>query len=334
VVTHDVHELPPGHTYDGQHLNVYYRLTKLPMLNDSPKKIAKELHRKLVSAVEKYARCGCIGAWLSGGLDSSVMASLARPYSQPFYTFAAGMPGSPDIKYARCVAEFIQSDHHEIIIKINDLLTALPEVIYHLESFDAWLVRSSIMNYVVAGLAAQYVSSVFSGEGGDELFAGYDYLKYFDPSELVDELIDITARLHNTALQRVDRCSAAHGTVAYVGFLEPEVVDFALRIPPKYKLHRGVEKWILRQAMIGELPNIILNRHKAKFWQGAGLDGVLAQYAEDHISDADFSHERILPNGWRLNSKEELLYYRIFCEQLGQFNDLNWMGRTKGVPVV
>jgi asparagine synthase (glutamine-hydrolysing) len=332
-VTHDVYELPPGHTFDGQQLKAYYRLRKLPEVKNSPKRIAKDLRRILVSSVEKYISDRNVGAWLSGGLDSSVMASLARPYSQTFHTFAAGMPGSPDIKYARIVANFIQSEHHEVIVKTADLITILPEVIYHLESFDAWLVRSSVVNYLVARLAAQYVPSVFSGEGGDELFAGYAYLKSLDPSHLADELIDITSRLHNTALQRVDRCASAHGTEAQVGFLDPDVVDYALRIPTRYKLHNGVEKWILRQAMADDLPGVVLNRPKAKFWQGAGVKDLLAQHAEEKVCDADFSRERRLPNGWLLNSKEELFYYRIFCEQLGQFTNLDWMGRTKGVPV-
>jgi asparagine synthase (glutamine-hydrolysing) len=334
AVTRDVHELPPGHTFDGKYLKSYYQLRKLPMIKYPPKQIAKELHQKLESAVEKQINHGAVGAWLSGGLDSSVMASLARPFSKSFHTFAAGMPGSPDIKYARIVANYIHSQHHEVIVQIDDLLKILPEVIYHLESFDAWLVRSSIMNYLVARLAAEYVYSVFSGEGGDELFAGYDYLKSIDPSRLSDELIDITSRLHNTALQRVDRCASAHGTEAHVGFLDPEVVEYAMRIPPKYKLHSGVEKWILRLSMAGNLPEVVLNRPKAKFWQGTGVQEVLAQYAQEKISDTDFINERTLENGWLLNTKEELLYYRIFRQYFGKVNNLSWMGRTKGAPVI
>jgi asparagine synthase (glutamine-hydrolysing) len=334
VVTRKVNELPPGNTFDGQRLKAYYRLTKLPEVKFPPKKIAKELRHKLETAVERHSTDRNVGAWLSGGLDSSVMASLACLFYQPFHTFAAGMPGSPDIKYARILANYIRSEHHEVIVKMKDLVEILPEVIYHLESFDAWLVRSSIMNYLVARLASQYVPAVFSGEGGDELFAGYEYLKSLDPAMLPDELIDITSRLHNTALQRVDRCASAHGTEAYVGFLDPDVVDYALRIPARYKIHDGVEKWILRQAMADDLPTVILNRTKAKFWQGAGLHELLAQYAELQITDFDFLRERRLPNGWILNSKEELLYYRIFSEQLGQFEDLSWMGRTKGTPII
>lgn len=121
--------------------------------------------------------------------------------------------------------------------------------------------------------------------------------------------------------------------MAHVGFLDPDVVEYALRIPPEYKLRAGVEKWILRQAMIGALPDSVLNRPKAKFWQGAGVEELLAQHAEERISNADFTQERYLPNGWELNTKEELLYYRIFREHFGIFDDLSWMGRTKGAPL-
>jgi asparagine synthase (glutamine-hydrolysing) len=213
------------------------------------------------------------------------------------------------------------------------MLAVLPRVIYHLESFDALLVRSSITNYLAAKAAADYVPAVFSSEGGDELFAGYAYLKSLDPAQLDGELIDMTGRLHNTALQRVDRCASAHGMVAYVAFLDPDVVDYALRIPVKYKLHGDVEKWILRQAMDGTLPEPVLNRTRAKFWEGAGVGELLANFASRYVSDHGFDQERTLPGGLVLNSKEELMYYRIFREHFGNFDNFAWMGRTKGAPM-
>jgi asparagine synthase (glutamine-hydrolysing) len=217
-------------------------------------------------------------------------------------------------------------------VDFEELLAVLPQVIYHLESFDALLVRSSLTNYIVAREAAKYVPAVLSGEGGDELFAGYAYLKSLNNGLLSKELIDITSRLHNTALQRVDRSASAHSTIAHVGFLNPKVVEYALRIPAKYKLNGSVEKWILRKALVGALPKSVLLRTKSKFWQGAGVGDLLLQYAERQIEDSEFARERALPNGWRLNSKEELLYYRIFCKFFGPLSNLSWMGRTKGAP--
>jgi len=184
----------------------------------------------------------------------------------------------------------------------------------------------------VAKAASDYVPAVFSGEGGDELFAGYEYLKSLDPGLLADELIDITGRLHNTALQRVDRSASAHGIVAHVPFTDPAVVDYALRILTEYKLRDGIEKWILRRAIEGALPEPVLKRTKARFWEGAGVGDRLAQYADERIGDDEFLRERTLPNGWLLNSKEELMYYRLFREHFGDLDDLSWVGRTKGAP--
>lgn len=333
VATRDIHEMPPGHTFDGVNLSKDSEIAVQPPITDTPNVIAKELRKRLEASIQSRMEDGNVGSWLSGGLDSSAMAALARPHVTKLHTFAAGMPGAPDLEFARVVADFIQSEHHERVIHPEEMFSALGDVIYALESFDAWLIRSSVMNYLVAKTASDFVPAVFSGEGGDELFAGYEYLKSLDSSSLPEELVDITNRLHNTALQRVDRCSSAFGTVAHVGFLDPDVVDYALKIPAGLKLRNGVEKWILREAMKDSLPESVTQRPKAKFWQGAGVDDFLARYAEQKISDADFNRERNLPNGVILNTKEELLYYRIFRERFGEFNDLTWMGRTKGSPV-
>ncbi len=326
-------QLHAGYELRGSEEQSYFTLEEKEPLSEDAAPIAAELKRRLIESVEKRISLGGkVGSWLSGGLDSSAMAALAAPRMKKLSTFAAGVKGAPDLKYARMVAEFIGSDHHEVIPSFDDLLSALPAVIYHLESFDALLVRSSITNYLVAKKASEYVDAVFSGEGGDELFAGYDYLKSLDPKALPGELIDITSRLANTALQRVDRSASAHGTVAHVAFLDPEVVDYALRIPVEYKLHDGVEKWILRRALDGELPEEVLSRKKAKFWQGAGIKELISDHADKQISDSDFRSERALPNGWEINTKEELFYYRIFKEHFGELEDLSWMGRTKGAP--
>ncbi|MFX1475637.1 MAG: asparagine synthase-related protein [Promethearchaeota archaeon] len=331
--TREIHELPPGHRYSGGKLIQYYQLKKKRTLTEDSSLVAKELRRLLELSVREFTqKVETVGSWLSGGLDSSSLAALACPYAPRLHTFAVGLPGAKDLDFAAEVAEFINSDHHEIIVNFEELLAVLPDVIYHLESFDALLVRSSLTNYLVAQEAAKFVPAVLSGEGGDELFAGYAYLKSLNKDVLANELVDITSRLHNTALQRVDRSASAHSTIAHVGFLNPKVVEYAFRIPTNYKLNGGIEKWVLRKAMLGALPKNVLLRTKSKFWQGAGVGDLLARYAEKQISDSEFARERILPNGWQLNSKEELLYYRIFHESFGPIFNLAWMGRTKAIP--
>jgi len=125
----------------------------------------------------------------------------------------------------------------------------------------------------------------------------------------------------------------AHGMAAFTPFLAPAVVNYALQIPPQYKIYKGVEKWILRKAVEDLLPPEITFRKKAKFWEGAGVTDLLAEAAEKEVTTSDFAKKRYLPNGWILNSKEELLYYRIFSEWFGDAGDLHWMGRTKGAPM-
>jgi asparagine synthase (glutamine-hydrolysing) len=330
----EVQELPPGSRLEDGTIQTDFQLSLQEPLEDQRLSIAANLRRRLEKSVAKRARRGVpFGAWLSGGIDSSVLAALARPHIDILHTFAAGFAGAEDLEYARLVARHIQSKHHEMIPTFMEIVQVIPEVIFHLESFDALLVRSSLMNYLVAKLASDYVPAVFSGEGGDELFAGYTYLKQLSLENLPGELIDITQRLHNTALQRVDRCASAHGTVAYVGFLDGEVVDYALRIPAEYKIFNGLEKWILRRAAFDLLPERVALRKKAKFWEGAGVEENIARYAAERVTDDDFRQERQLPGGHTLNTKEELFYYRIFQEHFGSLLNIEWMGRTKGSPI-
>lgn len=330
----EIIELLPGSFFDGNVVQQYYEPT-LGVNRESvnPETIARELRERLEDSILSLITSDNIGSWLSGGLDSSAICAVAAKHLKTFKTFAAGLRGASDLEYAREVASFIKSDHYEVIVTFDEMIKILPDVIYHLESFDALLVRSGIINYLVARKASEHVSEVFSGEGGDELFAGYEYLKSLSETQLRPELIKITKNLHNTALQRVDRCSSAHGTTALLPFLMPQVIDCAFSIPVKYKMCGNIEKWILRRALDGELPEKILNRTKAKFWEGAGVREIFYAYAEKKISDSDFKYERKLMNGWILNTKEELFYYKIFRDFFGSKTNLSWMGRTVNSPL-
>lgn len=269
----EIHELPPGSELRGEQLSHHFMLTERDPLDMPRQEVAAELRKRLEAAVAERADRGVpFGSWLSGGLDSSALAALSCRHIRTLHTFAAGFEGAPDLEAARLVARHIRAQHHEVIPTFREIVQVIPEVIRHLESFDALLVRSSLMNFLVAKLASDYVPAVFSGEGGDELFAGYSYLMNLSLDELSNELVDISNRLHNTALQRVDRCASAHGTVAYVAFLDQEVVEYAVSIPPEYKIANGMEKWILRRAVMDLLPYDIVQRKKAKFWEGAGVE--------------------------------------------------------------
>ncbi len=324
----EIEEVMPGE--GGETINP---VTSMPSLHrkeltGSTDMLVSELKRLLNEAVSLSIRTEDTGSWLSGGLDSAAITALASQHLAGMKTFTAGLDGAPDLEYASVVARFLGTEHHEIIVTADDLMRMLPDVIWHLESFDPLLVRSSLLNFAAAQKAADHVSDIFSGEGADELFAGYSYLSCLPEEKLHHELLRLTGKLHNTALQRVDRCASAFGMTARVVFTCPGVKEFALAVAPSYKICEGIGKWILRKAVEDILPAEITWRQKAKFWEGGGVNEKLSEIADISISDSDFRRERVLSNGWTLSGKEELSYYRIFREHFGSDISLTWIGRT------
>lgn len=273
-----------------------------------------------------------LGIYLSGGLDSSIIACLAAKEIEGLDTFAVGMKGSNDVLHARLCADFLGTNHHEYTYDLDEMLDALPEVIYYLESYDAALVRSSIANYFLARLAGDKIDAALSGEGADELFLGYAYLKGLSSNELEQETHYLLNSLHNTALQRGDRMSMAFGIEAYTPFLDRDFVRFALDIPVSAKLsEKRPEKWILRDAYRGLVPDEIIERKKSKFSEGAGSSKLLAYVAEEAISDDEFAREAITPGGHKIVNKEELMYYRIFREHYPQVSAENAIGHSRSL---
>lgn len=335
-VTKDVKEFPPNTWFSTRTgFQNFGQPESQSEVNPNITLIARELLLRLEQAICDRITEEELGAWLSGGLDSSAIVALVRPHVKNLHTFAAGLKGAPDLVSAQEVAEYFDTIHHSIVVTLDDILDVLNEVIYHLESFDALLVRSTVTNYLVSKKASQYIDVSFSGEGADELFAGYEYMRNIRGEKLEDELSILTDKLHNTSLQRVDRSAAAHGLVVHVPFLDPQVVAFAREIPVNYKIkhqENPIEKYILRKALDGILPGSVLWRKKTKFWQGTGLGDLLSHYADEKITDSDFKQERRLPNGWELNTKEELFYYRLFKANFGDLEQIDWIGRTKGAP--
>ena len=213
-----------------------------------------------------------VGVFLSGGLDSSLVAAvMAHVYDGshgPLHSFAAGTAGSSDLAAARRVAEHLGLEHHEIIYTADDVIDVLPEVVRCIESYEPSLVRSAVPNYLLARETAKTVKVVLTGEGADELFAGYAHHRDFeDLDELRDALLDGISGLHNLNLQRADRSSMAHGLEARVPFLDRDLVNLAARIPIEWKVatEHGQEKALLREAFAGWLPDDLLWRPKEQF---------------------------------------------------------------------
>jgi asparagine synthase (glutamine-hydrolysing) len=260
-----------------------------------------------------------VGVFLSGGLDSSLVAAIAARCAQrrgrKLQTFAVGTEESADLAAARAVAEHLGCEHVEVRYTAAEALESLPNVVRAIESFDPGLVRSAVPNYMLARTTRQHVKVVLTGEGADELFAGYDYMREFtEPAALHAELERTVRSLHNLNLQRCDRVTMAHAVEARVPFLDRHVIAWALRAPPAAKQGEP-EKRLLREAFLGWLPDELLWRQKAEFGDGSGARDVLSQAVEASVSDAEFEAERGAVDP-PLRTKEEVAYYRVWREHL------------------
>ncbi len=242
----------------------------------------RELRLVFEAAVRKWMVADVeIGSFLSGGLDSSAVAAVAAAElarkGRRLKTFAVGTSGSPDLAAARRVAAHIGSDHFERLFTPDDLVTAMPEVIGHMESADVDLVPSALPTHIVSVLAREHVKTVLTGEGADELFAGYTYHHAYagKPRALADELTRSLGSMHNINLQRVDRITMALGLEGRTPFLDRDLIAFAQTLPASLKMKVNddgstTEKWIFRKAVEDLLPREIVWRAKAQFDEGSG----------------------------------------------------------------
>lgn len=245
------------------------------------------LREAVMSAVKKRLLSDRpIGALLSGGLDSSLIAAIAarelKLNHKKLHTFSIGMPGSTDLIFAKKVAEFIESEHHEVVVSPEDFLNAIPQVVHDIESYDITTVRASVGNWLIGKYIKENtdIKVVFNGDGSDEIGGGYLYF-YRAPSneEFETESERLLHEIHLYDVLRSDRSMAAHGLEARTPFLDKNVVatwraiDTYLRRPKKANDEgRGamMEKSILRDAFVHDayLPLEVLLRKKEAFSDG------------------------------------------------------------------
>ena len=223
-----------------------------------------------------------IAALLSGGLDSSLVAALAsrsmlHKHNTRLETYSIGLADSEDVRNARIVARFLDTKHHEIIVTEDDFFAAIPDVIYHIESYDTTTVRASIGNYLVAKYIAEHSEAkvILNGDGSDELFGGYLYMQMCpDSYEFERETRRLLQDIHLFDVLRSDKCISSNGLEPRTPFLDKSLVQFYMSLPreTKYAIHRKGGKYSIRQAFADMsppvLPEEILWRRKEAFSDG------------------------------------------------------------------
>ena len=342
----EVHEFPAGNYYTPKEGFVkYYRVpdVKDHLLTDI-EETTEVIRKTFIRAVRKRLLADPevpVGSFCSGGLDSSLVAAIAADEIPNLHTFVVGMKDengnySDDIKAARIAAKHIGSTHHELIFTEQQYYDALPEVINKLESYDPSLVRCAVPCYFTCKLAADYVTVVLTGEGADEVFTGYHYMKHFPEDKLNLEARRCIGNLHNINLQRADRMGMLFSLELRVPFLDVSMIDLAMKIPPNLKIreHRGarIEKWILRKAFdgTGYLPDEILWRYKVQYTQGAGCESLGEKLAEKMMTDDEYEKIKVKNPKAVINSKEAAYYFKIFQQFHPQESILGSIGIWTG----
>ena len=262
-----------------------------------------------------------VGFLLSGGLDSSLVCAIAaKKSSVPIKTFAIGMSEDAiDLKYAKQVANYIGSDHKEVIITKKDVLASLKTVIALLGTFDITTIRASMGMYLVCKAIHEQtdIRVLLTGEISDELF-GYKYTDFApDAAAFQAEAEKRISELHMYDVLRADRCISVNSLEARVPFGDLDFVKYVMSVDPELKLNKyGKGKYLLRHAFEeGDyLPDEILWREKAAFSDAVGHSMVdyLKEYSESFYSDEEFEHERKKYTHARPFTKESLLYREIF----------------------
>jgi len=224
---------------------------------------------------------------------------------------------------AKKAADYIGTVHHEVHFTIQEALDALPDVIYHIETYDITTVRASTPMYLLARvIKSMGIKMVLSGEGSDELFGGYLYFhKAPNPQEFHEELVRKMSKLHLYDCLRANKSLMAWGVEGRVPFLDKEFIDVAMRLNPSDKMNiklpdgkQRMEKWILRKAFEDMLPESICWRQKEQFSDGVGYSWIdtLKKMTEEKVSDAEFARRE---NRFPVNppkTKEEYYYREIY----------------------
>jgi len=330
----DIKEFPPGHSLmgNGKDFVKWYKPvwaekipTKKLVLSDLRKALEKSVKGQMMSDVP-------YGVLISGGLDSSLIAAIASKYRKKrvesgdkeeawwprLHSFAVGLADSPDLKYAKKVADYIGTVHHEIIFTIQEGFDAIRDVVYHLETFDVTTIRAATPMYLMARkIKSMGIKMVLSGEGADEVFGGYLYFhKAPNKQEFYEETVRKLFMLSKYDCLRANKATAAWGVETRVPFLDKEFLDFAMGFDPEEKMCLGdkIEKYVLRKAFEGYVPDEILWRQKEQFSDGVGYGWIdyLKKYTETGVPDEMMANAKTKFPLQTPSSKEEYYYRQIF----------------------
>jgi asparagine synthase (glutamine-hydrolysing) len=297
-----------------------------------------------------------VGCLLSGGLDSSlVTAIVARELKRTspdtvLNTYSIGLEGSVDLYWARRVAEYLGTCHHEVTLKEDDFLNAIQDTIYQTESYCTTTIRASVGNYIISNYIQQQSDDVviYCGDMSDEIFGSYrGFLKAPSDTDFQRENERMIRDVRFFDLLRSDKSISGAGLEARVPFADKEFLAYVMRIPARFKRFNDerMEKYLLRKAFQGPhrgtgddaseralLPEDVLWRRKEAFSDGvSSADGrswvqMIKEYSDRVITDNEFNNKaHTLYSLYNPPYDKESFYYRRIFENI-------YDGRGETIP--
>ena len=298
------------------------------LVNTNEEDIMKQIREKLDESITKRLLSDRpIGCLLSGGLDSSLITALVvKKFKRPIKTFSVGLEGAVDLVYARKVAEFLGTEHQELIISYEDMFNAIPEVIREVETYDITTVRASTPMYLLSKYIKENtdITVLFSGEGSDEASGSYLYFHNApDEQAFQEEILRLMKDLSYFDVLRCDKSTAETGLEVRVPFLDKQFLEFYLGIAPKFKIPKNypMEKYLLRKAYDNQdlLPKEVLWRTKEGMSDGVSSQKkawyeIIQDRIDVLISDEEFLNNKCKYTHNTPEIKEAYYYRKIFEE--------------------
>lgn len=289
-----------------------FKYKKMGIEGEELNKIMKNLSELLENEVKKNISEGIL---LSGGLDTSILTFLGKKYNKNLKAFSLKFKDSPDYKYSKKLCEILDIKHYVFDISEEELLKNTNETIKILKSFDPMEIRNSVAIYSIMKFSKEYVKSVMTGDGADELFFGYDFLINMNKKKLKEYSRRMWERMHFSSKE----IGKFFKLKVVTPFLSDEIMKFAKSIDDEIKIKNNIGKWILRKSFENLIPNEFLWQEKRPMEIGSGTT-LLTEIISKKISDEDFLQNKLKfekEDEVIIRNKEHLYYYQIYKEIFG-----------------
>jgi asparagine synthase (glutamine-hydrolysing) len=265
------------------------------------------LKKKLIESIQRNRACGLL---FSGGVDTAILASI-NPATKAI-TVTLNSYGE-DYRYATSVARFLNIEHYQKRVEPNDAINSIPEVIKILRTFDLAIPNDVVVYFGLKLAREMGINDVMTGDGADELFAGYEFMKS------IEDLDKYIKRIASSMSFSSNTFGDFWGIKIKQPYLDNEFIRFALDIPIELKIREENKKlwckWILRKAFDSELPSEIVWQNKRPLEYGSGMRK-LREIITSKISDEEFRKKsKIYPV--KFVNKEHLYYYEIYRDVIG-----------------